>query len=202
MRKFRYSDDGLEDVESSYSGDGSVRYIPNIKSIFIRGVISEDLSRDFFDLVIDNYKDINTLIINSGGGNVSDGLAIGDVVKDLKLNTVGVGEVFSMGAYLFSLGEKRYALPSTTFMIHNGYAVFPGDMSFNVTQSFQAFWSNIQANKVLDTIIRATNVENKEEMKNHILLGQNVYWTTEDALSCGFVSSIVNFTDLMDGNIS
>lgn len=69
-------------------------------------------------------EEIN-LYINSCGGLCSGGLAIKDVIYNLKekgviVNTIGVGECCSMGAYLLACGTgKRSVLPSTRVMIHS-----------------------------------------------------------------------------------
>ena len=64
-------------------------------------------------------KDIY-LYINSPGGSVSSGLAIYDVMKYIKpkVITIGMGLCASMGAFLLSSGDKRYALSHTKIMIH------------------------------------------------------------------------------------
>ena len=68
---------------------------------------------------IDPDKDIY-LYINSPGGSVSSGLAIYDVMKYIKpkVITIGMGLCASMGAFLLSSGDKRYALKHTKIMIH------------------------------------------------------------------------------------
>ena len=72
-----------------------------------------------------------TIICNSGGGSVYDGLAIIDTMKyinsDVSTNVVGMAA--SMAAVIASSGTKgkRYILPHSRFMIHqplsgsNGY---------------------------------------------------------------------------------
>lgn len=66
-------------------------------------------------------KDI-TLIINSDGGHVTQGLAIYDTMRSLKsdVKTVCEGRAYSMGAFLVAAGTpgKRYALPNCRMMFH------------------------------------------------------------------------------------
>lgn len=68
-----------------------------------------------------NKEDI-TLIINSDGGSVNQGMAIYDTMRSLKsdVKTVCEGRAYSMGAYLVAAGTpgKRYALPSCRMMFH------------------------------------------------------------------------------------
>jgi len=60
--------------------------------------------------------------INSPGGSVYDGLAIKDVIDNLKckVNTIGLGICASMGAYLLSAGTgERKATKNCRIMIHS-----------------------------------------------------------------------------------
>lgn len=63
-----------------------------------------------------------TILINSPGGSVSDGLAIYDTINSLecKVRTICVGMAASMGAFLLSSGSKgmRLALPNSEILIH------------------------------------------------------------------------------------
>ena len=63
-----------------------------------------------------------TLLINSPGGSVTDGLAIYDTMNmlDCKVRTICVGLAASMGAFLLSSGSKgmRLALPNSEILIH------------------------------------------------------------------------------------
>ncbi len=63
-----------------------------------------------------------TLLINSPGGSVTDGLAIYDTINMLecKVRTICVGLAASMGAFLLSSGSRgeRVALPNSEILIH------------------------------------------------------------------------------------
>ena len=80
---------------------------------------SEDPERDSF------------LYINSPGGVVTAGLAIYDTMQYLKhpINTICIGQAASMSALLLAAGRKgkRYALPNSRIMIHQGSGGFRGN---------------------------------------------------------------------------
>lgn len=65
---------------------------------------------------------ILTLLINSPGGSVTDGLAIYDTINMLecKVRTTCVGLAASTGAFLLSSGSRgmRLALPNSEILIH------------------------------------------------------------------------------------
>jgi ATP-dependent Clp protease protease subunit len=78
----------------------------------------------------DQEKDIS-LYINSPGGVVTAGLAIYDTMQYLKapVSTICIGQAASMGAVLLAAGAtgKRYGLPNSRIMIHQGSSGFRGN---------------------------------------------------------------------------
>ena len=78
----------------------------------------------------DQDKDI-MLYINSPGGIVTSGLAIYDTMQYLKapVSTICIGQAASMGAVLLAAGTKgkRFALPSSRIMLHQGSGGFRGN---------------------------------------------------------------------------
>ncbi len=77
----------------------------------------------------DPEKDIN-LYINSPGGVITSGLAIYDTMQLVRapVSTICVGMAASMAAVLLAAGSsgKRYALPHSRIMIHQGSGGFRG----------------------------------------------------------------------------
>ncbi len=77
----------------------------------------------------DPEKDIS-LYINSPGGVVTAGLAIYDTMQYLRapVSTICLGQAASMAAVLLAAGAqgKRYALPHSRIMIHQGSGGFRG----------------------------------------------------------------------------
>ena len=94
-----------------------------------------------------------TLLINSPGGVVTDGLAIYDTINMLqcKVRTICVGHAASMGAFLLSSGTKglRMALPNSEIMIHQPLGGAQGQAS--------------------DIIIAARHIEHTRRTLNTIL---------------------------------
>jgi ATP-dependent Clp protease protease subunit len=78
----------------------------------------------------DPEKDIQ-LYINSPGGVVTSGMAIYDTMRYLRapVSTICIGQAASMGAVLLAAGApgKRYALPNSRIMIHQGSGGFRGN---------------------------------------------------------------------------
>ncbi|TMG24163.1 MAG: ATP-dependent Clp protease proteolytic subunit [Chloroflexi bacterium] len=78
----------------------------------------------------DPEKDIS-LYINSPGGQVTSGLAIYDTMQYVRapVSTICIGIAASMAAVLLAAGAKgkRYALPNSRIMIHQGSGGFRGN---------------------------------------------------------------------------
>jgi ATP-dependent Clp protease, protease subunit len=78
----------------------------------------------------DPEKDIS-LYINSPGGVVTSGLAIYDTMQYVRapVSTICIGMAASMAAVLLAAGApgKRYALPNSRIMIHQGSSGFRGN---------------------------------------------------------------------------
>ncbi len=94
-----------------------------------------------------------TLLINSPGGSVSDGLAIYDTINSLScdVRTICVGLAASMGAFLLSSGTRgmRLALPHSEILIHQPLGGAQGQAS--------------------DIIIAAKHIEHTRKTLNQIL---------------------------------
>ena len=73
------------------------------------------------DIPIDERKPI-ILYINSPGGSVTDGFAIIDclLLSKTPIYTVNIATCYSMGFLIFLAGSKRFALPSSTYLCHDG----------------------------------------------------------------------------------
>ena len=136
---------------------------------------------------IDPDKDIY-LYINSPGGSVSSGLAIYDVMKYIKpkVITIGMGLCASMGAFLLSSGDKRYALENTKIMIHQPLGGAQG----------QATEIKIAAERIL----RIRNKMNKmlSEMTNNDIetiekdTERDHYMTAEEAKAYGLIDEVMD----------
>jgi len=94
-----------------------------------------------------------TLLINSPGGSVSDGLAIYDTINSLHcdVRTICCGMAASMGAFLLSSGTKgmRLALPHSEILIHQPLGGAQGQAS--------------------DIILAARHIEHTRKVLNEIL---------------------------------
>ena len=92
--------------------------------------LADEVNQERIEKIINKMRELNakdptkeiTLLINSPGGSVSDGLALYDVMQSISndVRTVCEGQAASMAAVLLAGGTpgKRYAYESCQIMIH------------------------------------------------------------------------------------
>ncbi len=101
-----------------FLGDAIEDHVANLIIAQLLFLESEDPEKDIF------------LYINSPGGVVTSGLAIYDTMQYLRapVNTICIGMAASMAAVLLAAGAKgkRYGLPNSRIMIHQGSGGFRG----------------------------------------------------------------------------
>ena len=137
----------------------------------------------------DPHRDIS-LYINSPGGSVSAGLAIYDTMRLIPndVSTLAMGLAASMGQFLLSAGTpgKRYALPHSRVLLHQGSAGIGGT--------------------AIDIEIQAENLEHTKNVLMGLIAehtGQPVerveqdarrdrWFTAEEARAYGFVDQVLS----------
>ena len=101
-----------------FLGDGIEDHIANLVIAQLLFLEAEDPDRDI------------SIYINSPGGVVTSGLAIYDTMQYLRapVSTICIGMAASMASVLLAAGAKgkRYALPNSRIMIHQGSGGFRG----------------------------------------------------------------------------
>ncbi len=125
-------------IESSSRGERAYDIYSRLlkeRIIFIGDVIEDHLANLVIAQLLfleseDPEKDIS-LYINSPGGVVTAGLAIYDTMQYMRapVSTICLGQAASMAAVLLAAGAKgkRYALPHSRIMIHQGSGGFRGN---------------------------------------------------------------------------
>ena len=132
-------------IESSSRGERAYDIYSRLlkeRIIFIGDVIEDHLANLVIAQLLfleseDTEKDIS-LYVNSPGGVVTAGLAIYDTMQYLRapVSTICLGQAASMAAVLLAAGAKgkRYALPHSRIMIHQGSGGFRGNAPDAVIQ--------------------------------------------------------------------
>jgi ATP-dependent Clp protease protease subunit len=101
-------------------------YIPTRTVIYTGEVTQKAFSKIISALhVLSSTAGDITLILNSPGGCMSNGLAIYDAIRHCKNNRVrivGYGDIMSMGTVILQAGDIRELSPNATIMLHEGYS--------------------------------------------------------------------------------
>jgi ATP-dependent Clp protease, protease subunit len=137
---------------------------------------SEDPERDIY------------LYINSPGGVVTAGLAIYDTMQYLKapVSTICVGQAASMGAVLLAAGAKgkRYALPNSRIMIHQGSGGFRGNTPDVMIQVKEL---ETLVDKLMKILAKHTG-QDAEKVKRDI--DRDRFMSADEAKSYGLIDEI------------
>lgn len=129
-----------------------------------------------------------TLIINSPGGSVYDGLALIDVMQDIScpVHTISTGLVASMAAVILASGDKRSVHKNSFVLIHQ---LMGGG---GISQQSDIEISAQQAARLrgkLDEILAAKSSLSAEEF--HKLTERDCWCDAERALELGLVDEII-----------
>jgi ATP-dependent Clp protease protease subunit len=129
------------------------------------------------------------LYVNSPGGSVYAGLAILDTMNLIKpdVSTICIGMAASMGAVLIAAGAKgkRYSLPHSRIMIHQGSAGFEGTPSDIEITAREV----LKARETLEGILAERTGKTAEQMHKDI---DRDYWmSAEDAATYGLIDHVI-----------
>lgn len=133
-----------------------------------------------------------TIIFNSPGGGVFEGLALYDFIKDIrarghKVTTKSVGMAASMGGILLQAGEERVMGPNAYMLIHEVSAGTMGKVS-EMEDALE--FSNRLQEKLLSILaerssMTAAQIKRKWKKKD--------WWLdAQEALELGFIDRIEN----------
>ncbi len=152
---------------------------------------AETLWINLFRLTED--KDIRpiTFYINSPGGMLADGLAMGGMVEasPAPIHTIGVARVCSAALFPFAAGAIRRAYPHTTFTVHDFSAQLEGKQS--ELRSAMEYFERLK-DEILEFLSRKTKPD-KEWWAKKILTErqQDYYFNPEEALEIGLIDEII-----------
>jgi ATP-dependent Clp protease protease subunit len=118
----------LAELVDAVKGILRKEFSDRLRDVYLIGDIEKDVARGVIErlreLANDNTRPI-TLYINSAGGNVTDGLAIHDSIRELvhrgvEVTTVVQGMAYSMGSIVLQAASpgRRLAQPHSWIMIH------------------------------------------------------------------------------------
>ncbi len=182
-------------IESSSRGERAYDIYSRLlkeRIIFLGDAIEDHLANLIIAQLLfldseDPEKDIS-LYINSPGGVVNSGLAIYDTMQYLRapVSTICIGMAASMAAVLLAAGSKgkRYALPNSRIMIHQGSGGFRGNAPDAVIQMKEWEFLVQRNNEILS---RHTGQPLEKVMKD---TDRDFFMSPEDAKDYGIIDAV------------
>ena len=130
-----------------------------------------------------------TLYIDSGGGSVSAGLAIYDVMQAVQssIRTVCIGMAASMAAVIFSAGNRREILKHGEVMIHD--PLVSGGISGSALTVQDKSQRLMQLRKILCGILAQHNGKTLKQI--YTMTAKDTYFAAEDAVKYGLADTVV-----------
>ena len=139
------------------------------------------------DIPKENRKPI-VLYLNSPGGEVTSGFGLIDAIITSKtpVYTVNLAECYSMGFLIFLAGEKRFAMPSSTYLCHDGSSMAWDSMS--KLKDRMEFETGQMEQHTKDYVLSRTNIDAKLYDEKYRI---EWYMYPEGAKSHGIVTHII-----------
>ena len=171
-----YSDIG-ESLPDTFMGEGA------------QSISAKDVSQ-FLD---DNKEatEIN-ILINSRGGDVQEGWAIHDLLKNSgkKLKTIGEGKIYSIATIIFLVADEREIMKNADGLIHNPFIPpytladkYESDDLEKIAEELKQ-----EEEKILDFYVERTGTP-ADKLAEY--MKENTKLSAEDMLSLGFATKII-----------
>ena len=137
-----------------------------------------------------------TIMLNTQGGSLTDGLAIYDVIVQLACPVIvhSLGLCASAGLLILSAADYRVASPNTTFYYHQPVIEDSMINSMQNMNELNDYYSNCK--EVTDDIIRIRAKLKKAIWKKNFEGKTNYYFDSDTALSFNLIDSITESNKL------
>lgn len=158
-----------------------------MKQIYIIGDIGTEVTLKSVREQLPNSGDIE-VVINSGGGEVIEGFAIMNLLKQYKggdVYTTVIGMAASMASVILQVGKERRAYDNSEIMIHAPFAMVEG-----TADELTRFANRIREveNNLINVYLERMTVT-KDELKQ--LLSTDSFMGADTAKSLGLVDNVL-----------
>lgn len=137
-----------------------------------------------------------TIIINTPGGCVTQGMAIYDAIRSCTNHVTGVvyGEASSMGSVILQACDHRLLSPHSVVMIHNGsisldQKVEDAERAIDLDRKYRKMMEDIYLRKIKERHPRFTRKKLKE------MLAIDTYFLAKDAAQLGLADKVMTDVD-------
>ena len=179
----------IEIAEISDIVDRKLWYIGEIDDSVIETIIYNILRYNSIDknIPIEKRKPI-ILYLNSVGGDTNSGLALLSAIKTsiTPVYTVTIGKAESMALIVAISGHKRYSMPYTVYLMHDG--LVGGVDNTSRMRDRMTFETDDLEKKIKDIILEHTNLTKKQYDDKY---RHEWYFLPEEAKKYGFTDYII-----------
>lgn len=172
--------------------------------INIKGLIDSETADAFTEKMLilnrESTTEPITVLINSAGGSVSQGLLMYDVIQGslAPVRLVCKGEAYSMAAILLASGNPkhgRYILPNSKVMIHE--PLIQGGVGGKTSSIKSISDSLIETRQKLNGILAKHTGHTVEEIDE--ATSYDHYFTAEEAVEFCLCDKVIDFSFLVKG---
>jgi ATP-dependent Clp endopeptidase proteolytic subunit ClpP len=166
--------------------------------IFIFDGVVEPASVEFcISWLLQKAKQSNapiTIRLNTGGGSVTDGLALYDAIQQVrdmgvKVDILGTGLVASMGTVIIQAAETRELSRNTNFMVHEPSSGGEGSQKYSEMLNGAALTGHLWE-QLSDILAERSTFKDGAELRKWVDR-EDKWLTAETALKLGFIDKIV-----------
>ena len=192
-----HDDDDDENGKDKDQGKNwQLDYLRKTRTIELFGPVNNALAKKvisgLFFLEADDPERPITVVQNSPGGSVTDGMAIYDAMRfvkpDVRVVCVGLTASIATITLLGAKKEHRVSLPNTEFLIHQ--PLIPGTVYGRAADLEITARNIIKTRERINRMLAEATGQPLEVVESHT---QRDYWMSADeAVNYGLVSRIVN----------
>lgn len=144
------------------------------------------------DVPTEDRKPIRVLI-NSPGGDVQ---SLWTTIKAIEISktpvwTINLCSAYSAAADLMASGHRRFALPGTNFMVHNGSCNYGGQI--DQVESMKKYFDKL-GKKITDNFLARTKVDPKIFKKKAV---SDWFFDENEALEMGVIDEVISSFDVL-----
>jgi ATP-dependent protease ClpP protease subunit len=148
------------------------------------------------DLITWIYKQFNEgvnefiISINSSGGDTDAGISIYQALKALPISitTINIASTQSSAAMIYCVGNQRYSLPYSFFMLHGNSLTYNNSMSLKTVESFSQL-SQIYADSFVAFFKTCTTLDTAQ-LQDYFSTSTTHYFTALQAQAIGLTQYI------------
>jgi len=199
-------------IEKTAAGERSYDIFSRLlqdRIIMINGGIHTEMAHSIVAQLLfleaDNPDKEISVYINSGGGEVTAGLAIYDTMQFIKsdVRTIVMGQACSMGSFLAQAGTagKRVVLPESRTMIHRVSSGTPGTKGSIHVQELEFedarrhYEESRKVNKRLTELYVKHNSKGKDYDEMYELMKFDTFYNAQEAVDAGLADKVVERKD-------